>query len=287
MQLHFCDIDNFGDQLNTLLWPRLFLNSIEEMGPASALLLGIGTILRGQFPAKEMKFVLGSGAGYGPAPLIDSSWEWLWVRGPRTSAAIGIESKLSITDPAALIGRPKCTPDTTPRPAFVPHHLSAEQFDWQPVCDLINITYIDPRRPPQDVLPMLARASCVVTEAMHGAILADAFRVPWIAIRSRRAINAFKWSDWWASMQVEATFNYLPPLYSHGPRAGFSRIVLQPLLIRRLQWIIRHSKRHLSRDSVLEDRRVRMLDALARHPIFKDHLSEHFNHGTGIELLGN
>jgi succinoglycan biosynthesis protein ExoV len=37
---------------------------------------------------------------------------------------------------------------------------------------------------------------------MHAAILADAFRVPWVAVTTSRVINSFKWEDWATSLQV-------------------------------------------------------------------------------------
>jgi succinoglycan biosynthesis protein ExoV len=45
---------------------------------------------------------------------------------------------------------------------------------------------------------------------MHGAILADAFRVPWIAVSSSRSINSFKWNDWARSLGVTYAPKHIP-----------------------------------------------------------------------------
>lgn len=42
----------------------------------------------------------------------------------------------------------------------------------------------------------LSGADLVLSEAMHGAILADILRVPWSAFSFGRQFNADKWSDW-------------------------------------------------------------------------------------------
>src|SRR5205814_2371845 len=42
----------------------------------------------------------------------------------------------------------------------------------------------------------------LVTEAMHGAVVADALRVPWIALRMYSKIDEFKWRDWCASLRL-------------------------------------------------------------------------------------
>src|SRR5690606_31984382 len=52
----------------------------------------------------------------------------------------------------------------------------------------------------------------VIAEAMHAAIIADSYRVPWVSVSSSRRINAFKWQDWAASLRMTHNFQYYAPL---------------------------------------------------------------------------
>lgn len=38
---------------------------------------------------------------------------------------------------------------------------------------------------------------------MHGAIVADTYRIPWIPIKLYPYINEFKWNDWALSLNIE------------------------------------------------------------------------------------
>src|ERR1019366_6854573 len=56
-----------------------------------------------------------------------------------------------------------------------------------------------------------ASAKLVVAEAMHGAIVADTLRIPWIAVECSPEILPFKWVDWCQSMDLPyKPFQLLP-----------------------------------------------------------------------------
>ena len=57
------------------------------------------------------------------------------------------------------------------------------------------------------VIGRIARADLVVSESMHGAIVADAFGVPWIPIAISHHFNSFKWGDWADSVEVPLVIN--------------------------------------------------------------------------------
>ena len=71
---------------------------------------------------------------------------------------------------------------------------------------------IDPRRPVEEVISDIKASKVLLAEAMHGAIVADALRVPWIPIRAHRRHHDFKWHDWCASMSIRYDPHKLPNL---------------------------------------------------------------------------
>ncbi len=209
---------NFGDDLNELLWREVMPKACFDAD--DAVLLGIGSIFRDDFLSEPVTrgkrvFVLGSGAGTGPLPRLwpHPQWRVLAVRGPLTARLIG-QPGSDITDAAALLATtPALQPSRNgPREiAFFPHYNSVEYSRWQEVCELAGFMFVDARHPPVDVLNQLGRARLVVTEAMHGAIVADALRIPWVPVVCSPAIVSFKWVDWVRSMEMEYDPIALPP----------------------------------------------------------------------------
>ena len=81
---------------------------------------------------------------------------------------------------------------------------------WYTVCEPAGLTYLDPRGEAKSVIKQIAQSEMIVAESMHGAILADAFRVPWVAVSTSQSINSFKWSDWAGSVGVAYEPRYIP-----------------------------------------------------------------------------
>jgi succinoglycan biosynthesis protein ExoV len=73
------------------------------------------------------------------------------------------------------------------------------------------MAFIDPRDDPRDVLAAVARCRLLLSEALHGVIVADALRVPWVAIAPFAPIHAAKWDDWAEAMATPIAFETLPP----------------------------------------------------------------------------
>ena len=207
MKLHYfrSPHGNFGDDLNGWLWPEL-LPGVWDDGQDGITFVGIGTILNRLVPDTRLKIVAGSGVGYSPLPpnLHDGSWEILGLRGPLSARAAGLPAEAVITDGAILLG----TIDGLVKPqgmrtgnvVFVPHVSSTETGAWGDICTRLGITYVDPRWDFHRVFALIGNARLVLAEAMHGAIVADTLRVPFVPLVSSREISSFKWMDWTLSM---------------------------------------------------------------------------------------
>ena len=207
MKLHYfrSPHGNFGDDLNAWLWPEL-LPGVWDDGSDGITFVGVGTILNRLVPQTRLKIVLGSGVGYSPLPdnLHDGSWNVLGIRGPLSARAAGLPAKAVVTDGAILLGTIDglVKPDSarTGDVVYVPHVSSTETGAWEDVCARLGITYIDPRWDFHRVFALIGNARLVLTEAMHGAIVADTLRVPFVPLVSSREISSFKWMDWTLSM---------------------------------------------------------------------------------------
>lgn len=207
------DIPNFGDDLNELMWDALIAPGFLDEDEAT-LFIGIGSILWDRYPKTAKKLVMGSGyAGYAAKPdLHDGSWEVAFVRGPRTAKELNLDPKLAITD-AAILTRFMALPEQpkTYKVSFMPHFRSIARGNWQNVCEHAGIHFIDPTNP--DVmltLKNIQQSELLITEAMHGAILADTLRVPWVALQPIASQHRAKWFDWSESLNIELEFHVAP-----------------------------------------------------------------------------
>jgi len=197
---------NFGDELNPWLWEKLIPGILDE--DASVAFVGIGSLINNGLPQKTRyarKIVIfGTGVGYGKGvPKIDESYTIYCVRGLLSAQALGISEKLAITDGAVLIRQ--VFSNQAPKKyrfSYMPHYELAGK-GWETVCQKLGFGYIDPRWSVEQVLSSISETEILLAEAMHGAIIADALRVPWLPITTNSSILAFKWQDWCSSIGVE------------------------------------------------------------------------------------
>jgi succinoglycan biosynthesis protein ExoV len=204
---------NFGDDLNLWLWDFL-LAGFREVHP-EVLLVGVGTVLNtALLPVGVKKLVVGSGFGYGTAPDLSDPAEWdvRCVRGPLTAQKLGLATAQGIVDPAVMVAE---MPEFLSLPKnggaiFVPHWESTVGGIWPLVCEEAGLGYVDPCGEARSVIRAIAQAELVVAESMHAAILADAFRVPWVAVTTSQSINSFKWQDWAGSLGLHYAPRQIP-----------------------------------------------------------------------------
>jgi hypothetical protein len=195
---------NFGDELNRWLWNRMLPDAWSDADDGT-LFVGIGTILDKNLPAAKVCIVFGAGVGYNAAPADISSssarWRIYGVRGPLTARALKLDTRLAMTDPAILLATlPEFKGLKRRGTIFIPHWKSVRYGYWQGICQNLGIEFVDPCQDSKLVVARIASAEKVVAESMHAAIIADAFRVPWIPVALSREISPFKWVDWAASL---------------------------------------------------------------------------------------
>ncbi len=202
---------NFGDDLNRWLWPKILPGFFDE--DPRDLFLGIGSILYDNHPPKARKIVFGAGyAGYTAKPKIDETWDIYFVRGKKTCEILDLPESKAVGDSGILIRAvdlPKY--DKVHDVSFMPHFESAFNGSWEKICAQLGINFIDPRWDVDTVLEHMLSSRLVVSEAMHGIIIADALRVPWQAIKPLDPNHHPKWLDWASVLDLEINFAALGP----------------------------------------------------------------------------
>lgn len=222
---------NFGDELNTWLWPQLLPNFFDDEG--STQFIGTGTLLNNRLPERtthaQRLIIFSSGAGYEqPLSKVPSHWHIACVRGPLTANRLRLPRQKAITDGGILVRR--CFTPTGKKTfshAFMPHihHANFADGTWKTLCKEVGIGYIDPRWPIEQILEAISHTDVLLAEAMHGAIVADALRTAWIPVITSPRILSFKWEDWCASIGVPyRPWRLLPladyPKYARGLRSS-------------------------------------------------------------------
>lgn len=210
--------NNFGDYLNLWLWKQLIPGVLDE--DESIAFVGIGTLLNDMLhdcmPKARRFAIFSSGVGYGrdfgenplmiPKVKVDDSWKIYCLRGPLSAQALGVSCELAVTDGALLLRRLfKASNPKVNKLAFMPHLEQAQRGSkaWKSVCEQIGFGYIDPRWSIEQVLSSISQTEILLTEAMHGAIVGDALRVPWIPLRTNVRVLGFKWWDWCLSIGLQ------------------------------------------------------------------------------------
>lgn len=221
-------IRNFGDDLNLFMWDKLAPELLYK-DPA-ALFVGVGTILNDNLPSAKKTVVFGSGFGYSKPPKIDKTWQIYCVRGPLTAKTLGLNMELAITDSGALINKIFDSKNKKKyKYSYMPHAIHAQyaSLGWERICNFLKFGYIDPRKPVEDVLNAIDSTECLITEAMHGAIIADALRIPWIPIKTSDDMYEFKWNDWCSSVKVKYNPLKLLPLWGLDRNSCFRKRIKQ------------------------------------------------------------
>lgn len=262
MKLHFYrhagGEANFGDDLNPWLWRQLLGDVLDD--DDSTIVLGAGTLLNSglarRLPTGADRVVLGSGAGYGPPPGPGSGlgrWRIYWLRGPLSAAALGLEPALAITDPAMLLARFIARADQPSAGfAYMPHLSSARAGSGQlkALCGRLGVRLIDPRQPVEQVAAAIGSSQTLLTEALHGAVVADALRIRWIPVKSTTRLLDFKWHDWCRSLGITYRPQVLPQLWDPEPGSRLvdrsRKRVKLALLEARLRWVMARARPSLS-----------------------------------------
>lgn len=262
-------LSNFGDDINPYLLGELFHHSIIDSD--EICLIGIGTILNDRELSRvdhyKNKIVFSSGVGYGCLDLsrFDSSWDFACVRGPKSAKSLHLGAEKAVADGAILLPAVlnNTISGTEKRYAatLIPHvesHITSG-VGLKKLCGELGVHYLSPSADSSAFMLDVARSDRVLTEAMHGAILADSLRVPWVPIKFHLH-ESFKWEDWCQSMTLPYSFTELGPEFWDKKQGSFSRIkhgwqhLKQKKCKQKLMHILSSCEPLLSESAVFESR---------------------------------
>ncbi len=188
---------NFGDELGRWLWPKLLNPKMGAILPECAF-YSIGTLLGSPMPFLAKQYVIfGSGAGYRGVPEPTANWRTYFVRGPMTAKHMG--GVPWITDPALLVAQLAARQETAYPVSFMPRHDA--KFEEEKL-ESLGIHLIRPNWLPEIVIDEISKTGLLLSNTLHGAVVANALRVPWISIRGDNPVHDFKWHDWCRSLDM-------------------------------------------------------------------------------------
>jgi hypothetical protein len=214
MNVYYCKMPdgNIGDDLNEYIWPFYLKNDDND---DSHLVVGIGSLLNINVPKAQKYTVISAGIGYGELPKVDENWTFLAVRGIYSKEALNLPASVIMIDGAYLLKDcyPKPVEIITNKVGYIPHVESLEYGDWEKVCELAGLQFIDPRLGLDEFLKLLCSCEKVIAEAMHGAIIADCYGIPWKPVKAYHHINTHKWNDWLSAFGETSKFSHISSVW--------------------------------------------------------------------------
>lgn len=268
-------IQNFGDDLNSWLWNRLLKKYINRSD--DSVLIGIGTLLNNELVENNKKInkklIFSTGVGYGNGlPKLDDSYKIYCLRGPLSAKALGVDPNLGIADGAILIRRlVKIKTEKKYEFSYMPHFAEACPA-WHSICQRNGFQYISSRQSIEEILDQLGKTKILIAEAMHGAIVADALRIPWIPVTTNPGILQFKWQDWCQSLGLDYQPKPLARIMTSLKRDRLSlmrnfrnhcsNLINQQKVSEQILEISNSSFPVLSKNSILEEKTSRLEDKL-------------------------
>lgn len=261
---------NFGDDINPFVFGELLPESI--INDDKVCIIGIGTLINEKTIEKvkhfEKKIVFSSGVGYGEKELVfDDTWEFICVRGELSASELGLPRDKAVTDGAILLSDIlNVNRQDDGIVTFIPHvntHWSCG-IQLKKICDDLGVNYLVPDVDFDVFINGVAQSKYVITEAMHGAILADTLRVPWHPVKIHYALP-FKWKDWCLSMGLSYNPTYLPPLWDVDDLSQLKKLkafVRVTFFKMKMKAIIKNPQNNLSSDKLFDDKLKQMRQKL-------------------------
>lgn len=204
--------ENFGDALSPYIVRRLLgqQHTLEVNGEGEADLLAIGSWLH---YAQEGTHIWGTGLRTEPPQEEDAQHDYKTlnvhaVRGPLTRDFLlrrGIWCPPVYGDPALLLPRlfqPECDLELADQVGLVPHLGSIEKYQHAKGFHVISPLTTNV----EDTIRQIVSCRAIVSQSLHGLIVADAYGVPNVWLRDLPSEGDLKFRDYFASQSRPLQF---------------------------------------------------------------------------------
>lgn len=214
---------NFGDDLNPFIFEKIFGEDFHKLCNDLSF-YGIGSIIDERIPLNEKSVLFGTGIRNPGANYKGNNWDIRFVRGPITA---NILNSKYISDSAYcinfLFNEKKSVPKH--KVSIIPYFRHMDLYNWNLISKLFGINIISPSDKIENILNEIRLSEKVIAGAMHGAIIADAFRIPWVRLKLGLSgkespfVSELKWTDWIMSMELEDKYIDIPIKSKFTPRS--------------------------------------------------------------------
>jgi pyruvyltransferase len=179
-------IHNFGDELGAEILRKLGYE-IEEAEYEDADILPIGTTLFSNRKLKPSCKVWGAGT-WDYTFINDRIPQILAVRGRLTEKALQLPTTTIKGDTGLLASRFWKASKKKHRLGVVKHYMDTNHYQFAD-------TEIWTTNPVDQVIAEITACQTIATSSLHGAVIAQAFGIPWVRLVADPTARDFKWLD--------------------------------------------------------------------------------------------
>lgn len=218
LAVRYADIPNMGDQLNPLIFERIFGYGIVPVAQNQADVFALGSGLKSLATRKNTRRVAVWGTGFisydDCAPPTGRGIDYCAVRGKLTKRRIelklGRALDIPVADPGLLASRLLEHPATKKHDlGIIAHWREQEDPRFVQLAKLAKRPHvIDVRDHPMSVIRQISSCERILSSSLHGLIVADSLGIPnlHVKVTDRLLGDGFKFDDYYSSFEVPHEF---------------------------------------------------------------------------------
>lgn len=175
---------NYGDELTQLVLQETFARRVRWAPLGREDVVAIGSILVPYFTSGGQGVIWGSGLNKPIVPIERASEirdRFLAVRGPSTSAALGLDESVPLGDPGLIVRALRPATGRRSGKLLIPHFtVYSSPAGRRKMSELVAAGYrvAEPTLSPDSMLDAIRSAETVVSSGMHGVILSHSLGTP-------------------------------------------------------------------------------------------------------------